>query len=128
MLVVGMAADMGSPVLTADDTWTEVTDEPSHVGDGALGTSWDKTAINTIIQDISIDGMAYSPADVTVQVGTVVKWTNDDSSTHTVSDKDGVWAGSGPMNSGTSWSKVFSEVGTYTYYCEFHPMMEEVMF
>ena len=123
MLLVGMSADMGSPVLTADDTWTEVTDEPSYVGDGALGTSWDKTAINTIVQDISIGDMFYSPADVTVQVGTVVKWTNDDSTAHTVSDKDGVWD-SGPIGAGSDYSKVFSEVGTYTYYCTFHPMME----
>ena len=39
------ADDLGTPMLTGGENWTEVADEPAEVGDGALSVNWDKTDV-----------------------------------------------------------------------------------
>ena len=71
----------------------------------------------------------FIPADVTVDVGGEVTWTNDDTAAHTItsgtapSSPDGVFDSSLVMP-GTEFSYKFEEAGTYTYYCAVHPWME----
>jgi plastocyanin len=72
---------------------------------------------------VSIVNMSFSPATLTVPVGTNVTWTNNDNMTHTVtSDASGF--DSGDITMGSKYSRVFSVAGTYTYHCTIHPAMK----
>jgi plastocyanin len=60
-----------------------------------------------------------------VKVGTVVTWTNRDSTPHTiVSDTASpVQFSSDPLPTGASYSFTFIQAGTYPYHCSIHPSM-----
>ncbi|MFE0186784.1 cupredoxin family copper-binding protein [Streptomyces sp. NPDC059008] len=73
---------------------------------------------------VMIADFAFSPATLTVDKGTTVTWTNEDSAPHTVTSD-----GSGPLNSptldtGGSYTFTFNSAGTYNYYCDIHPSMQ----
>jgi plastocyanin len=72
---------------------------------------------------VSIANFNYSPDIITVKKGTMVTWTNNDSSAHTVSaDKDNTFE-SGTLDKGKTFSFKFNEAGTFAYHCTFHPSM-----
>ena len=125
MLLVGMSAAMGSPTLTGGENWAAVEGEPSDVGDGAIGVDWDETGVAVDTLSVSIVGQAggYSPSAPEAQVGTTVTWTNADTMTHTVTDKNAQFD-SFDIAAGESWSLTFTEIGVFNYYCKYHPMME----
>ena len=125
MLIVGKSAEMGDPLLTGGENWAATDNEPTHVGDGAMGVTWDQTGIATDTLDVSIGaaGVGYTPESPTVQLGTTVKWTNSDSQTHTVTDKNSQFD-SFDIATGESFEMTFNEVGIFNYYCKYHPMME----
>ena len=125
MLLVGLGADMGSPMLAGGSNWGAVSDVPSDVGAGALGVSWDETGVATGTLDIDIagQGIGFVPESPTVQIGTTVKWTNSDTMAHTVTDKESQFD-SLDIAPGGSFELTFNEIGVFTYYCKYHPMME----
>lgn len=74
---------------------------------------------------------AYDPIEITVEAGTTVTWTNDDTMVHTVTSgssdgsigsPDGLFD-SGFLNPGDTFSFTFTTPGTYEYYCTPHPWM-----
>jgi len=69
----------------------------------------------------------FIPADVTINVGETVTWSNDDSAAHTVtSGAPGVADDafdSSLFMAGTTFSHTFDEAGEYDYYCLVHPWM-----
>lgn len=71
---------------------------------------------------VTISNFAFSPKQISVKVGTTVTWTNEDSVAHTVTSDDGFFE-SGTLNTGDTYSYVFSTPGTYSYYCRPHPSM-----
>jgi plastocyanin len=71
---------------------------------------------------VAISGFAFSPATVTVKVGTTVTWTQQDEDQHTVTANDGSF-GSSPLVTGTTYTHTFSAPGTYQYHCSIHPFM-----
>jgi plastocyanin len=71
---------------------------------------------------VSIVNMSFSPANLTVSVGSTVKWTNNDGMAHTVTSDNGSFD-SGNMAGGATYSKMFSTVGTFPYHCTIHPGM-----
>jgi len=125
MLIVGKSADMGSPLLTGGENWVATENEPADVGDGAMSVSWDRTDVATETLAVTIGGQStgFSPATPEVQIGTAVTWTNSDTITHTVTDKNAQFD-SFDISPGESWSLTFTEVGLFGYYCKYHPMME----
>jgi plastocyanin len=72
--------------------------------------------------DVAVQAFVYDSAEITVPVGTTVTWTNNDPVAHTVTDVDLLWD-SGLFEQGYTFSKTFTEPGTYSYYCIPHPMM-----
>ena len=88
MLLVGLGADMGSPLLAGGANWGAATGVPTEVGTGALGVAWDETGVatGTLAIDIAGQGTGFVPESPTVQLGTTVTWTNSDDMTHTVTD------------------------------------------
>ncbi len=69
----------------------------------------------------------FIPADVSINVGETVTWSNDDSAAHTVTSgvpgaADDVFDSSLFM-AGTTFSHTFDEAGEYNYFCLVHPWM-----
>ena len=71
--------------------------------------------------EVSIEDFSYIPANLTVNPGTVVVWTNKDPVPHTVTSEQ---FGSGTLGPGESFSYTFRNDGTYNYDCSFHPQMK----
>ncbi len=68
---------------------------------------------------VTIEGFAYHPADLTIPAGTAVTWTNKDSAPHTSTSDDSVWD-SGPLSQGDSYTHTFDQPGTFNYHCAIH--------
>lgn len=64
---------------------------------------------------VSISGMAYSPASLTVATGSTVTWTNTDTAVHSVATADGS-INSGDITAGSSYTQTFANAGTFNYY------------
>ena len=71
----------------------------------------------------------FSPNPVTVDLGTIVTWSNTDTAAHTATSgsaadgPDGVWDSSLMMVNG-SYSVTLDDEGTYPYFCMVHPWMQ----
>ena len=78
--------------------------------------------------NVNIVDFAFQPADVTINVGDTVTWTNMGTLMHTSTSgtttggtphPDGLWD-SGPLSPGDSFSHTFATAGTFPYYCTPH--------
>lgn len=76
---------------------------------------------------VSIANYAFSPNNLTVKAGTVVRWMNFDGVGHTVTfgghDSMGAGMDSGLMGHMGTFSTTFTEPGVYEYHCDPHPYM-----
>jgi plastocyanin len=73
---------------------------------------------------VSQEGIAFNPAEVTVSAGDAVIWTNNDEVPHDVT-ADGFSSGDpGGMVPGNTFEHTFEEAGTFDYVCTVHPGME----
>ncbi|RKP44195.1 cupredoxin domain-containing protein [Trinickia fusca] len=70
---------------------------------------------------VTIEGLQFSPATVTVKRGDTVVWTNKDLVTHTVT-ADGVFD-SHDIEPNHAWTYVAKQPGRYAYRCTLHPTM-----
>lgn len=75
---------------------------------------------------VTIQNFAFSPATLSVKVGTTVTWTNQDSTTHTATSDPGTPASfdSGNIAQGKSATFTFQQAGTYSYHCSIHTYMK----
>ncbi len=64
----------------------------------------------------------FSPATVTIPVGTTVTWVNRTSVIHTVTSRTGAFD-SGDVPPGREFKYTFTQAGTYDYYCRYHAAM-----
>lgn len=70
----------------------------------------------------------YIPADVTINVGDTITWTNDDTAAHTVTSGTPTGGPDGNFDSslfmsGATFSHTFDSSGEYPYFCMVHPWM-----
>ncbi len=72
---------------------------------------------------VNIANLAFSPATVTVAKGATITWTNNDTTTHTVTSDNGIWD-SGNVDPGKTYSRTFNDVGTWPYHCKIHVTMK----
>jgi plastocyanin len=72
--------------------------------------------------EIKIDNFVFTPPDLTVAVGTTVKWVNHDDIPHTVVDQKKMLR-SKALDTDDSFSYTFMTAGTYDYFCGLHPHM-----
>ncbi|MPY64511.1 copper-binding protein [Streptomyces spongiae] len=73
---------------------------------------------------VVMKGYAFAPGTLTVDVGSTVTWTNQDTAPHDVKTTSGPASFHSPMlDKGQSWSFTFTEAGSYGYYCTVHPDM-----
>jgi plastocyanin len=77
---------------------------------------------------VSMKNIAFNPDTVTVNTGTTVEWTNDDSVSHDVTKKSGPGpdfsSGNGNLGGGDTYKQTFNTPGTIEYVCTVHPGMK----
>jgi plastocyanin len=73
---------------------------------------------------VSMEGIAFNPGEITVKVGDTVTWTNNDSVGHDVTGDDFSSGDAGGLSSGETFEHTFDEAGTFDYVCTVHPGME----
>ena len=92
------------------------------VGVAVVGLAWFVPTTFAADKDVDISGFAFSPATVTVSVGDMVTWTNNDGVTHTAT-ADGGQFDTGNISGGGSDSTTFDTAGTFAYHCRIHSAM-----
>jgi len=85
----------------------------------ALSLSAEPSLAATIT--VTVDKMAFSPAEIDAKVGDTIEWVNKDKFAHTATVK-GDWEVMLPV--GKSGSFVVETAGAIDYYCRFHPNMK----
>jgi plastocyanin len=88
------------------------TEEPAGGGGGGGGTA------------VSMEGIAFNPAEVTVGAGDTVTWTNNDSVGHDVTADEFSSGDPGGLAQGDTFEHTFEEAGSFDYVCTVHPGME----
>jgi plastocyanin len=68
---------------------------------------------------IVIGDNTFTPAEITVGIGTSVTWTHGGKRPHTVTADDGSF-NSGTMQNGATFTQTFDKAGTFQYFCELH--------
>ena len=72
---------------------------------------------------ITVDNFTFTPPELTVAVGTTVKWLNHDDIPHNVVDKNKAFR-SKVLDTDDSYSFTFASAGTFDYFCGLHPHMQ----
>jgi len=87
--------------------------------------SFTTTSAGPTTFNVTIVGFAFSPSTVTVHVGDIIKWTNNDGTTHTATSVSGPFSfNSGNLSgSGGTFSYTTTTAGTTSYQCSIHPSM-----
>jgi plastocyanin len=71
---------------------------------------------------VSIDNFTFSPKELTVPVGTTIKWVNHDDMPHTVVENDKTFR-SKTLDTNDTFSFTFTKAGAFSYFCSLHPHM-----
>lgn len=71
--------------------------------------------------EVTIDKMAFSPADIEAKVGDTIEWVNKDVFVHTATVKGGFEVMLPVKKSG---SVTVDKAGAFDYYCRLHPNMK----
>ncbi|HLJ12194.1 MAG TPA: cupredoxin family copper-binding protein [Planctomycetaceae bacterium] len=71
---------------------------------------------------VSIDNFTFHPETLEIPAGTKVVWVNNDDVPHTVRSTEDIFR-SGALDTDDLYECVFSEPGTYEYYCGVHRHM-----
>jgi len=72
---------------------------------------------------VTMDGVQYNPAELTVRRGDTVVWVNKDPFPHTATANDKTF-NSGSIAVGGTWKYVATASGVHSYSCNFHPTMK----
>lgn len=74
-----------------------------------------------VVEILAQDDLTFSPSQVTVSVGTTVRWRSTSSMLHTVTPQGHtLWTSATLASSGSVFEYTFTETGTYSYYCQPH--------
>jgi plastocyanin len=96
-------------------------------GTGGAGGGGTGGSGGNVTQVQAQGSLTFSPATVTVAVGSTVRWTNSSSVTHSVTSGTGSSATSGmfdhPLGPGSTFDFQFTTAGTYPYFCRPHEFM-----
>ncbi len=76
-----------------------------------------------LITTNSNGSFGFSPATLTIRIGTTVIWKNMSSTPHTITSDDGTTFDSGTIPAGGTFRHTFTIAGTFPYHCNYHPYM-----
>jgi plastocyanin len=88
----------------------------------AFGTVAAQDATKKDANEITIDNFTFTPKELTIAVGTTVKWVNHDDIPHTVVEKKTSFR-SKALDTDDSYSFTFASAGEFDYFCGLHPHM-----
>jgi plastocyanin len=88
----------------------------------AFGAVAAQDATKKDANEITIDNFTFTPKELTVAVGTTVRWVNHDDIPHTVVEKKTTFR-SKALDTDDSYSFTFASAGTFDYFCGLHPHM-----
>lgn len=71
---------------------------------------------------VTIEGMVFKPASLTIATGDTVVWVNKDIVEHTTT-AEGTFD-SKMIAAGKSWKQSFKTKASYDYLCKYHPTMK----
>ena len=71
---------------------------------------------------VTIDNFTFTAPELTVAVGTTMKWVNHDDIPHTVVEKNKAFR-SKALDTDDSYSYTFASAGSFDYFCGLHPHM-----
>lgn len=111
-------SDTPSPV--ASQTMLSASESPSVSPDPESTPSVESISGEA---EVDLEDFAFSPATLTIKVGTTVKWSNKDTASHDVVSDSGLWS-SPTLSKGEDFFFTFTQTGTFTYHCSFHPSMK----
>ena len=111
--LVGLLATVGALFLigVACDGWHGRGSDPSKETP-ALG-----------VTEFRLDDFAFAPANIVIEVGTTVTWTNYDNAGHTVTSDEGEELKSELLGKSQTFRHTFDTPGEYFYHCEPHSNM-----
>jgi plastocyanin len=89
------------------------SEQPSDQGGGGGGGT-----------AVTMEGIEFNPAEITVSAGDTVTWTNNDSVGHDVTADQFSSGDPGGIGNGDTFEHTFDEAGTFDYVCTVHPGME----
>ncbi len=123
LVFVLIVAGCGGSSAAASPTST-ATAAPTATSVPTATTNSNQATV-TIIGNYYSGQFSFSPATMTVKVGTTVIWTNNASVPHTSTSDAGsaVTWDSGLINPGSTFSFTFTRAGTFAYHCNVHAYM-----
>lgn len=132
-LVVGLvtlAAACGGDDAAEDDTTTTIaatttTEATTTTTVADTTTTTEPASDDDSIVEVVIRGFAYDPPELTVELGTSVKWLNLDGVSHTATADDGTFNGS--VTGSRSFTFTPTEAGEHPYFCSIHPEMRATL-
>jgi plastocyanin len=106
-------------------TTTTSTPTPAPTATTAQPTpSPTPTVVNVKIVEAN-NMYSFSPATLSIKVGTQVVWTNTTDAPHTVtSDTAGVFGTTSNLTTNQTFMFTFPTPGTFAYHCNVHPYMK----
>lgn len=114
---------LGKVILTISSLFILLGCQQSSVVPATQVPVTPTTSSTETVKNIAIQNMAFDQKDLTITIGTKVKWTNNDSVPHTATSDNGVFA-SNNLTKGQSFEFTFNKEGTFPYHCAVHPSMK----
>ncbi len=91
---------------------------------GGAGSDPSKETPAVGVAEVRLKDFAFAPANIVIDAGTTVTWTNYDNVAHTVTSDEGDVLKSGLFGQNETFRHTFDTPGAYRYYCEPHPNMQ----
>lgn len=88
----------------------------------AVLSVWNAAPASAATIQVTIDKVAYGPADISARVGDTIEWTNKDIVGHTATNRDKSWDFLIMPNK--KQTLTLKKAGEIDYYCKFHPNMK----
>ena len=82
-------------------------------------------AVQSRTHTITIEGMRFEPADLTVHTGDTIVWVNKDLFGHTATAEGSF--DSRQIDAGGSWRLTLQTAGDLPYVCTLHPTMKAIL-
>jgi plastocyanin len=83
---------------------------------------WSSAPASAAIIQVTIDKVAYGPADISARVGDTIEWSNKDIVAHTATNRDKSW--DYMLLPNKKQTLTLKKAGEIDYYCKFHPNMK----
>ncbi|OGO51577.1 MAG: hypothetical protein A2148_01305 [Chloroflexi bacterium RBG_16_68_14] len=91
---------------------------------GGQGSNPDEETPVQGVTQVRIRDFAFQPANIVIDAGQTVTWTNEDNIGHTLTSDEGDALDSEILGEGESFSFTFTQPREYRYHCTPHPNMQ----